>query len=95
VPTARKEQPRLIQILLIAGGASELDEPEFDLRMAADRSDAAVAEGLAHMIGGAPSDLDKLVLDAGPDPGDRSLEQVTDVVELMPPLEVGVSRRLA
>ena len=92
---ALDEPRRLVEVALVAGFAGQLDEPELDLRMAADPLDAAVGERLAHVVGDARRDGDELVVTRCAPPGHRRLQQMAVVVQLVAPLEVAVARRLA
>ena len=88
------EQPRLLDVPRLPQRTSELREAHLDLGVTADALFAALAEDLAHEIGGAACDPDQSVVgDATwPRPRDRGLEQVPEAVQLVAPLEVGPAR---
>ena len=56
-PAPLDEQPRLLEIALLAGRAVQLDQRHLDLRVPADALVAVGPERLAHVVGGAPRDL--------------------------------------
>ena len=90
-----QEQSGLLEIPALAGGPAELGETYFDLRMPTDLLPAVRAEGLADMIGGPPGDPHQFILAVRAQPGDRRLQEVADVVELMAHLQIGVPTRLS
>ena len=96
VAVALDEEPRLLEVARLAGDAGELGEPDLDLGVTADRLDAALAEDVAHQVGGAAGDVEQPVVRIRPRAlaGDRGLEEVPEAVELVAPLEVRPARLL-
>ena len=97
LPVALDEQLRLTRVARLIQRTTELGESDLDLGVAADRLAAALAEDLAHQVGGPPCDVDEPVVGvgAGAVAGHRSLEQVAEAVQLVAPLQVRPARLLA
>ena len=89
------EQRGLVEVALLTGPPRQFDQPHLDLGMTADALDPARAELRADMVGGGPCDLDESVGARGPPPRHGRLQQVTEVVQLVPPLQVAVPRLLS
>ena len=94
-PVPFDEQPGLLQVARLAGGAGEFGQRDFDLGVAADPLDAAGAEDLADVVGGAAREPDEVVLAVRAQAGDTGLDEVSVAVELVAPFKVGVARCLA
>ena len=84
------EMPRERQVASLAGHPEQLDERHLDLGMAVDAIAAAVARARVDEADGAHRDVEQPVVAERPMPGDRRLDQVTDAVQLVAPLEVAV-----
>ena len=91
------EQAGLLEVARLSERAAELRQAHLDLGVAADALVAALAEDLAHEVGGATGDVDQSVVGVGTraHAGDRRLEEVAEAVQLVAPLEVGPARALA
>ena len=76
---------------------AEFGESDLDLGVPADRLDPAVAEDIAHQVGGAARDVDETVVGSWPRAvaGDGRLEQVPEAVQLVAPFQVRPPRLLA
>ncbi len=95
-PTALDEERRLAHVARLVERAPELRERHLDLRVPAHALDAVGPERLAHVVGGAPRDLDEEVVGvAGAHARDGRLQEVALHVELVAPLEVRVPGGLA
>src|ERR1700722_4495311 len=86
-PPAVDEQPGELEVALVPGRAGKLDQRHLDFRMTADAHPAVGPELVVHVIGEAPRDLWEVVVVAGPQPGDRRLEEMTEAVKLVPGLK--------
>ena len=96
VAAALEEELRLVEVALLAGEPGELGEPDLDAGMAADPVARVRAELMADMVGDPSPDRDQRVVETGgPAARDGRLQQMAVVVELVPPLEVGVALHLA
>ena len=94
VPTAFQEQHCLVQVPALSCAPGQLHQSRFDLRVPADPVQAAGTKHLADMVSRAQRHLHELVPPPGTPPCDTSLDEVPEAVQLVPVLQVAVSRRL-
>jgi hypothetical protein len=90
-PAPLDEQPRLLQIALLAGGARQLGERRLDLGMPTDPGAAVGAELAADVVGRLPRHRHQPVLAVGAQPRHRRLDEVAVAVQLVPVLQVAVA----
>jgi len=97
VPPAVDEQPRLVEVAGVAGQPAEFGQSDLDLGVAAHRLDPALAEHLADQVRRAHRHPEQAVVGVrvGAAPGDRSLEEVPQAVQLVAPGQVRPARHLA
>ncbi|MDQ1125822.1 hypothetical protein QE428_000855 [Microbacterium sp. SORGH_AS 505] len=88
---------RLIDVSGLAQCSAELGQAGLDLRVPAHPLDAPLAERAADEVRSTTRDTDEPVVCVGPRAvtGDRRLEEVTEAVQFVAPLEVGPARSLA
>ena len=90
------EQRGLVEVALLAGHAGHLDQAHLDLRVTADALDPAADRTSSHTWSATRrGDLHELVVARGPRSRHAGLQEVAEVVQLVPPLEVAVPRLLA
>ncbi|MEQ7735615.1 hypothetical protein ABQG64_04465, partial [Escherichia coli] len=95
VAAAIDKELSLPEVAFLTGGPGKFHESEFNFGVAADGLDAFLPEGHADMVCDAACDLNHLVVTVGTEPGYGCLQEVSVVVELVSPFQVGVARLLA
>ena len=96
MPSPIDEEFRLLRVLDVSRCASEFDQSDFNPRMATDGLATRHAEGFANVVGSLDRNVNQRVIATdSADATNRSLNEVSVVVELMAPLKVAVALSLA